>query len=154
MSIKSFRGNLKDGEIQELNLRTNNGKTGYRIVKLELFPAKFGYFDQKSTVTISTTEPAAASSLVNFSDADLLGASCISTDNSEANPLNLTSVFDHVKFNQNIWIAHNDAHGDQNAVNYYLELETMTLSDNETTVATLQSLRSRYEAAYYPAGPS
>ena len=141
--IKTFRGLIVDGGQDKINLHTGDGAMGYRIIKFELFPAKFGYFDQKSTVTIfkipQTTSP---SSLVDFSESTLLGASCLSTDNSEANPLNITTIFDQEVFNQDIYLAHNDAHSDANPVNYYLELEQIKLSDNENTVATLKDIKA------------
>ena len=37
--------------------------------------------------------------------------------------------------------------------NYYLELEQIKLNDNESTMATLQSIRSTFEALT-PAGPT
>jgi len=140
--IISFRDLLADGARKTITLHTNNGKTGYRIKKLELFPAKFGYLDQKSTVTIFKTEDNVVSSAVDFSDNRLLAASCLSTDNSEANPLNLSTVFDGEVFNQDIEICHNDGHGDSNAVNYYMELEQMDLAMDEATVATLKNIRN------------
>ena len=142
MPIKSFRGLMVDGAIDTIMLHTNNGATGYRIVKLELFPAKFGNFDQKSTVTIFKTPQTTATNVVDFSDNELLAASCLSTDNSEANPLNLTTVFDNEIFNQDIFICHKDAHADNNPVNYYIELEQIKLSLDENTVATLKDIRN------------
>ena len=142
MPIKSFRGLMVDGAIDTIMLHTNNGATGYRIVKLELFPAKFGNFDQKSTVTIFKTPQTTATNVVDFSNNELLAASCLSTDNSEANPLNLTTVFDNEIFNQDITICHKDAHSDNNPVNYYIELEQIKLSLDENTVATLKDIRN------------
>jgi hypothetical protein len=140
--ILSFRGLMADSTRERINLHTNNGLTGYRIAKLQLFPSKFGYNDQESTVTVFKTQGNAISSEVDFSNNELLAASCLSSDNAETSPLNLTSVFDGEVFNQDIEICHNDGHADNNAVNYYLELEKMTLDLNEATAATLKDIRN------------
>ena len=38
MTIKSYRGLMADGATLRINLRTNDGKTGYRIKKFEAIP--------------------------------------------------------------------------------------------------------------------
>ena len=142
MPIKSFRGLMVDGAIDTIMLHTNNGATGYRIVKLELFPAKFGNFDQKSTVTVFKIPQTTATNVVDFDDQTLVAASCLSTDNSENHPLNTTTVFDNEIFNQDIDVCHQDAHGDSRDINYYIELEQIKLSLDENTVATLKDIRN------------
>ena len=42
MKIKTFRGMLKDPEQQRIKLSTNNGLTGYKIRKLQLFSIQPG----------------------------------------------------------------------------------------------------------------
>jgi len=133
---------MADNTRETISLHTINGTTGYRIVKLELFPAKFGYLDQESTVTVFKTLGNTISSEVDFSNNELIAASCLSSDNAETSPLNLSTVFDGEVFNQDIEICHNDGHADSNPVNYYLELEQMPLDLNEATVATLKNIRN------------
>jgi hypothetical protein len=140
--IISFRGLMADNTRDTLNLHTNNGLAGYRIKKLELFPAKFGYLDQESTVTIFKTQGNTISSEVDFSNQDLIAASCLSSDNAETSPLNLSSVFDGEVFNQDIEICHNDGHADANPVNYYLELEKVSLDLHQASAATLKNIRN------------
>ena len=36
---KTFRGQLAEDDVEKIRLSTNNGLTGYRIVKFELLPA-------------------------------------------------------------------------------------------------------------------
>ena len=55
--IKTFRGKLGDGGTHTLNLHTNNGRTGYRIKKLELFPYQPGQESTESTVQVWTVNP-------------------------------------------------------------------------------------------------
>lgn len=144
MPIKSFRGEIADGGIDTIHLHTNTGTTGYRIKKLQLFPHKFGTEDQKSTVTIFSIPQAAGSATneVDFSDNTLLGAACLSTDNSENNPLNNNVVFDNVTFNQDIYVCHENVHSDAKPVNYYIELEQIKLDLGENTTATLKDIRN------------
>jgi len=52
-------------------------------------------------------------------------------------------IFDHVKFNQDIYITHTNTDGDAE-MNYYLELEKVKLTLDEATVATLKDMRGNY----------
>ena len=149
MPIKSFRGRLVTGDgstdgvgVDIIPLKTNNGSTGYRITKLQLFPDRFGTVDQKSVVTIFSVPQTLPSDIVDFSDNTLLAAAVLSTDNSENNPLNSNVVFDNMIFNQDIYICHRNSHGDVGPVNYYFELEQIKLDLNENTVATLKDIRN------------
>jgi hypothetical protein len=157
MTIKSFRGIIADGGTEKINLRTKEGKIGYTINKFDLFPHRPGetshvesvmqIFNMEPSETITTTNP-----IVNFADLNLLGAAYLTDEvNNASGPLQVV-IFDNVIFNQNIFITHTDTAGSAKC-NYYLELKQVTLSDNESTMATLQSIRSRYES-YTPAGPT
>tara|TARA_R110002012_G_scaffold262834_2_gene445191 strand:+ start:103 stop:534 length:432 start_codon:yes stop_codon:yes gene_type:complete len=141
--IKTFKGKVADSTITKIRLSTNNGMVGYQVRKLQLFPSKFGTHDQESTVALFSVEPAAADAELNFDDPTLLAAACLSTDNSEANPLNSNVIIDSKKVNQDIWLTHEDVHPDSRPVNYYVELEQMKLDANEATVATLRDMRGR-----------
>ena len=142
MPIKTFRARIADGAVDIITLHTNNGTTGYRITKLQLFPDKFGTVDQESTVTIFSIPQTTPSNEVDFSDNTLLGAACLSTDNSENSPLNNNVVFDNMTFNQDIYVCHENSHGDNGPVNYYIELEQIKLDLSENTVATLKDIRN------------
>ncbi len=142
MPIKSFRAEIADGTVHTISLHTNDGATGYRIKKIQLFPHKFGSEDQESTVTIFSIPQTTPTNEVDFSDNTLLAAACMSTDNSEANPLNSNVVFDNMTFNQDIYVCHENSHSDALPVNYYIELEQVKLDLNENTVATLKDIRN------------
>ena len=142
MPIKSFRGEIADATVDIITLHTNTGTTGYRIKKLQLFPHKFGTEDQKSTVTVFSVAQTTPSNEVDFSDNTLLAAACLSTDNSENNPLNNNVVFDNMTFNQDIYVCHENVHSDAKPVNYYIELEQIKLDLSENTVATLKDIRN------------
>ena len=142
MAMKSFRGEIADAGVDTIVLHTNTGSTGYKITKLQLFPHKFGTEDQKSTVTIFSVPQTTPSNQVDFSDNTLLAAAVLSTDNSENNPLNSNVVFDNMTFNQDIYVCHENVHSDAKPVNYYIEMEQVKLSLDESTVATLKDIRN------------
>ena len=144
MKIKTFRGKLANGSQTEIRLGTNNGLTGYRILKLQLFPDQPGTSTVENVVQLfttkrSTTIPTSAAT-VTFDDPTLLGAAFYNGEAAGEYYLNV--VFDSVKFNQDIFITHTN---NQSAasVNYYLELEQIKLDINEATVATLKDMRGR-----------
>ena len=142
--IKSFRGKLVDGGQQQINLHTNDGKTGYRIVKCELMPDTPGANQTEAIVKIYTKLQTTIDALVDFSDTNLLAAIFQATSNgsNEAYAENLVTVFDQSIVNQDIFITAKELAGNR-ATNYYIELEQVKLDLNESTVATLQSIRSK-----------
>jgi hypothetical protein len=139
--IKTFRGFLTDGQQRKIRLSTKKGKIGYKVINLQLFPQRFGSIDQKSTVAIWKVKQTSASNQLDFADGNLLGGAVLSTDNSENNPLNSIVFFEQEVFNQDIFITHLDAHGDNSGCNYYLELEAFNMTDNAAAVSTLRDIR-------------
>jgi len=139
--IKTFKGKAADGAIIEIRLSTNTGMIGYLVRKFQLFPSKFGNHDQKSTGALYSVLPASASAELNFDDPTLLAAVCMSTDNSEANPLNTNVIVDNKIINQDMFFTHQNTHADAGPVNYYIELEQVKLDLSEATVATLKDMR-------------
>lgn len=150
MPVRSFRGLIADEGIQTISLSTNNGSTGYRIVKMEVFPEKPGSVSQESCIKIfSIPQPdptvTPPDSTVDFSDNTLLATGFVSNDTSlEQKGLinaNRVVVFDNTTFNQDIYITHHDGLTGEKC-NYYIELEQISLDLNENTVATLKDIRN------------
>jgi len=140
--IKSFRGLMAEDTQQRINLHTNDGKTGYRIVKFELMPGSPGLVDYEAVVKIFKVEQTSNLGTVDFSDTTLVGCAFYMADPSTANPnAPTTIVFDNEIFNQDIYITYK-ANTGSGTMNYYIELEQINLDLNESTVATLQSIRS------------
>ena len=137
MPIKSFRGKMVDGAIDTITLHTNDGSTGYRIKRFDIFPAVQDSA-KDSLVCISKIEPAAAITTADFSDNTLLGAALMFNGTYE---IQQTIVFDNEVFNQDIYITNTDSIG-SNAMNYYIELEQVKLDLNQNTVATLKDIRN------------
>ena len=146
MPIKTFRGLLADGAQDTIRLSTGQGKVGYRIRKLELFPHLPGTESVESTVMVwrnQQTSIPTDTATVDFSNAQLLGAAMFHDSSSEGNLNPLFVVFDNVVINQDIFITNTETNssGVGQSINYYLELEQMALSDNEANVATVKDMR-------------
>ena len=141
MPIKTFRGQIVDGGIDTILLHTNDGSTGYRIVKLELLGVQPGSTTQESTVQIFSVPQTTAVNTVDFSNQELLGAGFYRSSNSSDHTTTLNVVFDNIVFNQDIDITHVESAG-STAINYYIELEQIKLDLSENTVATLKDIRN------------
>jgi hypothetical protein len=138
MPIKSFRGKLAYGATgQTINLSTNTGKTGYRIVKFQVLPQNLNN-PSDSNVGIWSVPQTTTSADVDFSSQTLLAMAVIYNETYEVNSV---IVFDNVIFNQDIYINHHQQAG-SDYVNYYLELEQVSLDLTENTVATLKDIRN------------
>ena len=143
--IKTFRGLLKDGQQERIRLEHRDGKQGYRIKKLELISFRFGHaaYEVESTVKIFSIAQTSVSSDVNFSEQSLLAANQIGVSGDPAvYGAAKVIVFDSVTFNQDIYITHKNQHSDLASVNYYLELETVSLDDVEATAVILKNFRN------------
>jgi hypothetical protein len=140
--IKNFRYNMADGDVRTVRLSTNDGLTGYLIKKLELFPVEPGVQKGEHMVNVFTTPRTSALSSSNFDDPTLLASAYLGMNDAAYYGLDLITVFDGMKFNQDITITHKD-NATGVAVNVYLELEQVRLDLNEATVATLKDMRGR-----------
>jgi len=148
MPTKSFKGKIASATVETIPLSTNNGSTGYRIKKLQVFPelptststeAMFKIFSVPQpdpSVTLPTAD-------VDFSDNTLLAMAYYSASGSSENyPDDMTIVFDNMTFNQDIYLTMRNVQSGNNPLNYYIELEQVKLSLDENTVATLKDIRN------------
>ena len=143
--IKSFRGLLADGALDTINLHTNDGKTGYRVVKFELILYDPAADHSENTISIWSTSAAAAAATqyIDFSDNAMLASGYIENGAGNTERQDITIIFDKEIFNQDIYITNSVGDVASTGINYYLELEQISLDMNEATVATLQSIRSK-----------
>ncbi len=143
MTIKSFRGKLVDGAIETITLHTNDGSTGYRMVKFEIMANDFTK-DSNGIVIVNKVKPTSASSTPDFSDNTLLAAGFYSqSDTAHNQPEDMNVMFDSELFNQDIYISYkNVLTSSPPDMNYYIELEQVKLDLNENTVATLKDIRN------------
>ncbi|GAH17362.1 unnamed protein product [marine sediment metagenome] len=140
--IKSFRGLLKDGGQEKIPLHTNDGRTGYRIVKFQLMHDEPGEEQAEHTVKVYKLKQSTIDNTINFSDNTLLAAGYIMENPNNAYPVSKVIVFDNEIFNQDIYITQSDTIGSR-ACNYYIELEEVRLGSLEATVVTLKDMRGR-----------
>jgi hypothetical protein len=142
MPIKSFRGLIADGAQDTIVLHTNNGSTGYKVVKFQLLPNEPGQYRGEHIVKIYKTEQTLpTTAVVDFSDQTLLGAGIVTNQTDANDTYSHEIIFDQEIFNQDIYITHLESTSNK-AVNYYLELEQIKLDISENTVATLKDIRN------------
>ena len=143
MPIKSFRGKLANEAIDTIVLHTNDGSTGYKIVKFQVIASDFTK-DSNAVVVINKIKPATAPDTLDFSDQVLLAAAFYSQSDTPHNqPEDLNIIFDNEIFNQDIYISYkNVSTSNPPDINYYIELEQVRLSLDENTVATLKDIRN------------
>ena len=140
MPIKSFRGKIADSTTDTINLHTNNGSTGYRIVKFEVMPVDPTADEAENVVKIFTIPQITESVTIDFSDNTLLAASFIEGHGSTIYLTRTTTIFDNMTFNQDIYVSNKSPQA--KAVNYYIELEAMPLALDENTAATLKDIKN------------
>ena len=143
--IVSFRGKLTSGEQDTIVLHTNDGSTGYRIIKFQLMPSVPGSVEHELISKIYKVEQTTIDGTINFSDNRLLAASIMMSYAPTASITSTTTIFDNEIFNQDIYITAIDAEPTipLSDINYYIELEQMDLNLDESTVATLKDIRNQ-----------
>ena len=143
MKTISYKGTIAIGEQESISLKTNTGKTGYRIVKFNVIGVTPMKTDQSIIGQVfKTDQTGSITDNVNFTDSDLLAVATYEDTNSKELPNSNHIIFDNEKFNQDIFVNITDAGGATIECNYVIELETMDLSKLETTMLTLKSLRT------------
>jgi len=142
MTIKTFRGKISNGGQDTIALHTNDGSTGYRIVKFQVMDPNPGTADTELVVKIYKVEQTAVSGTIDFSDNTLLGACFHLGGNTSSETHSDVVIFDSEIFNQDIYVTNQDAGAGTEAANYYIELEQVKLDLGENTVATLKDIRN------------
>ena len=147
MIIKSFRGmidsSLGNDAQDTISLHTNDGSTGYKIVKMQIFPNQPGAVDTEGTVKVYKIPQTTIDALVDFEDNTLLAAAYYTQNDGPNTTANtIISIFDNEIFNQDITVVYDEISGTQQKMNYYIELEIVKLDINENTVATLKDIRN------------
>jgi len=137
----SFRGTLDMGVQQKINLATLNGKTGYKITNFQIISTTPGVGAAEFVCKIYSKSQITFPATIDFSEGDLLGVVYYQDHPSEYYTDSKTIIFDNETFNQNIFIYCEDADGASLRCNYYFELETVALTDVQSTQLTLKNLR-------------
>lgn len=136
--IKSFRGIISYDGQDTISLHTNDGSTGYRIVKLQVIGADPRTITDEQMLKIYKIPQDTQTSTVDFSDPTLLACAYYEGELTPANISGTTIIFDQEIFNQDIYVTNFGS----SSMNYYIELEQMSLDLNESTVTTLKDIRN------------
>jgi hypothetical protein len=143
MKTITYKGKLAMGLQDELNLKTNNGLTGYKITKFQIMSTAPGTVEHEYVAKIfNTDQTGSISAVIDFSDNNLLAAIISFSRQSALNSVTEQIIIDKNAFNQNIFITIADASGSTVECNYYIELEAFPISEVEATKLTLQSIRT------------
>jgi hypothetical protein len=140
----SFRGKIIPGtDAQKINLKTIKGKTGYKIKKFQIISTTPGGGNFEYIFQVYNKNHETETS-VDFTDNSTLAVAYLrgSTGSQDDFFNTQTIIFDNAVFNQNIFIAGADGAGGTTACNFYLELETVKLSELESTQLTLKNMRA------------
>jgi len=121
-------------------LSTKKGKVGYRIKSFAVMPNSFAASDQVAVLKITKLASYTPSATVDFSDLNVLGAAFFRIGNLISETHADIIIFDQEVFNQDIFINLYNIDAAL-AMNYYIEIEVMTLSDNAAVVSTLRDIR-------------
>ena len=142
MPIKTFRGLIAHDTQDTVVLHTNDGSTGYRIVKLQILSQAPASTTQESVLKIFKIDGKTLDANIDFSDNTLLAAAYFEGHSNSTEFGGLAVIFDGEIFNQDIYVQNFDGSGGSKSINYYIELEQMSLDINENTVATLKDIRN------------
>ena len=142
MKTISYKGKLAIGLQDRIRLKTKQGKIGYKITKFQVINSAPGTIDSQTVAKIFLTDQSASvTPTIDFSDSDLLACVYQKTGNSGGDPVDNVIIFDNQLINQDIFITVDDAVSNTTPINYYIELEVMSISDLEATMLTLQNIR-------------
>ena len=137
----SYRGTLDIGTEDRIRLKTIKGKVGYKITKFQLMSTTPQTGPQELIGKITKVTDPNIGAVVNFTDSDIMAVAFNSTYSSQV--INTqTVIFDNEITNQDIFVNITDGAAGTVPCNYYIELETISLSDLEATQITLKSIRT------------
>jgi len=143
MSIVTFQGKLNIDQEKELFLRTQNGKTGYKIIKFQIISTTPGVDSHELVGKITSAPDPNVGPTIDLSNSEVL-AVAYHTDLGNANVATSDSIIiDNQVINQNIFVQIGNANPSVTIpANYYIKLEKMVLSDLQSTQITLKNLRT------------
>jgi len=140
--VHSFRGLLKDGEQEEINIEGSVGAIAWRITKFQIMPENPHNANVVNHVMkLLRNFPSSITATVNFGDAELLGVATYTEDPGVRDMAGYGIViFDNDLFNRNIFITNKELHNNL-AGNYYIELEEVTVNAAGMAQLALASAR-------------
>jgi hypothetical protein len=140
--IISYRGTLDMGLEDRISLATIKGKVGYKITKFQIIGTTPGDATTEYVGKITKVRDPNIGPTVKFTDSDLLAVATQFEKNTADGNQQPTIIFDNEKINQDIFVNITDASSGTVPCNYYIEIESMELSDLESTMLTLKNIRT------------
>ena len=125
--MHSFRGLLADGGQERIRIQGATGEIAWRITKFKLMAENPADLSQESIIKIYREEHDSVDALINFGDAELLGAGMWIKNSQNYYVATETTIFDNTLFVRNLWLTHDDF-GGSGSCNYYIELEEVKVS--------------------------
>ena len=125
--VHSFRGLLDHEEQRKIRIQGPVGAKAWRITKFSSIDGAPGTANVESIMKIYREEQSSVDGSVNFDDAELLGVSYYSESDEHYYPGFVTVIFDNALFSRDIYVT-NFLASTQSAVNYYIELEEVTVT--------------------------
>jgi len=139
--IISYRGLIADGGQDTINLHTNDGKTGYKIVKFQMIGIQPSTVNSESTIKIFKVPQTTITDTIDLSDVTLLAVAYRESQGAAtANPPEVI-IFDNEIVNQDIYVTHENTESGKGS-NYYIELEQIDLTEDQALVAIVKNLRN------------
>ncbi len=118
----SFRGSIIPAtDPQRIKLSTMNGKTGYKITKLQIISNTPGVSNVEHLVQIYSKYGQGPSTEVDFTNDALLAVAYYQDEAAPHYPSSMDIIFDNEVVNQDIYIAGADVGGGVVTNNYYVE---------------------------------
>ena len=135
---------LAISDVEKLRLKTKDGKTGYQITKFQTINNRPGAQDSTSITTIYKKEGSIAAGIerIDLSNPNVIAVAYQKNGDGSTETDATTIIADPMVFNQDIFITAGNPDGGTDPINYYIEIETMNISDIESTQLTLQSIRT------------
>ena len=138
--IKTFRGQIADSNQERIYLAGGESDTGYKIVKIMLMPKQPGVTSAENVVKVFSKKQAIAdiSGEIDLRDDSILAVAVYESEPSSYSDYKYVIIDDKV-INQDIYITNDDARGGAEAVNFYLELEEVKMSNGEQAVVNFDA---------------
>lgn len=123
--MHSFRGQLPNGEQQQISIQGATGAIAWRITKFDIMIEDPMGTTSEAMVKIYREEQSSVTNIVNFTDDELM-AVAFTEENSQTSYSGVTHIiFDNMLFSRNIHVTAGVGTGN---VSYYIELEEVKVS--------------------------
>jgi len=140
--MHSFRGLLANETQERIRIQGATGEIAWRITKFQVIGNDPGLTYRESIAKIYRNSPSTVTSDIDFTDEDLLAAAYY-TSRSDVYAASTTVIFDNTLFNRNIYITYKDV-SDATAINYYIELEEVKISQAGMAQLAVATARRDY----------